>query len=181
MDFTNWFKEWLARHPLREPVYFDQARYTAEVMARVNDQIRSPAQQARRSVWLCVSWPRMALGGLSFALVSIIVLLAGVSYSRLRLAKEVTRGIQVLAEVGESATPVESETDEVAVELQAEDTLVLAEATKTDDQWLEQTVQILEQLDEDPKAGNANGSSEPDEDWLDDLQMLDNSELSSSS
>ena len=185
MDFSNWFKEWLARHPLREPPNLDQAGYTAEVMARVSKQSlsRSP-QKACGLDFLWMMWLRIVLGSVSVALLSVIVVLSVSSYTHARLAKEVVNDMQVLAELGESVTPTEPEMDEGIRDPQSEDALVLAEsdkAVKTDDQWIEQTMQILDQLnEEDSKKGSVDGTPS-EEDWINDMQMLDSNEFSSHS
>ena len=178
MEFTDWFKRWLRKHPLREPPSFDRVRYTADVMDRIKDLASSYAEQYENRSFV-VSWPRFVFGGLSVALMAVLVVLATASYTSRRLAKEVTREAQVLAGLGEPVASSESDTEEIALDIQAADNLVLAEATKSDDQWLQETFQLLDQLGEDPKTGNTNESS--DEDWLDELQMLDDNELSSSS
>ena len=178
MEFTDWFKRWLRKHPLREPPSFDQARYTADVMKRVKDLAPSSARQYETRSMI-FSWPRLVFGGLSLALMAVLVVFATASYTGRRLAKEVTREAQILAELGEPVASSESDTEEIALDIQAADNLMLAEATKSDDQWIQETFQLLDQLGEDPRTGNSNGSS--DEDWLDELQMLDNNEPSSSS
>ena len=54
------------------------------------------------------------------------------------------------------------------------DTMMLAEAASTEDLWLEQTLQLLEALDEDDMGPL-------DEEWLEELKWLDELELGASS
>jgi hypothetical protein len=56
----------------------------------------------------------------------------------------------------------------------------LAESSPSDEEWLEQTLQLLEQLEEDTSPETA-GDGSDEEDWLEELQWLDDSELSSAS
>lgn len=179
MEFADWFKKWFARHPLKEPPRVERARYTAEVMAQVRSLSPSPVHQEEpRAAVFTLWWPRLALGGLSVALMAALVVFAAASYTQSRLAKEVTQEAQVLAALNEPVISTASEAEEIVQEIQATDTIVLAEATQSDDQWLEETFQLLDQLDES-KSHDANESS--DEDWLGDLQMLDDHEVTSSS
>ena len=175
MDFTAWLTTWLKRYPLREPVAQHQASYTAEVMASVRavDQPNPTASPVRR--WL--PWPRLAV---TFATVAAGMAIAFVTlqavngpdprFSEAELASEV----QLLAELGEAVTDPWLED-----EMEAMDLLVLAEAPQDDELWIEETLQLLEQLDE-ALPGDATGSA-LDDDWFDEFYLLDESELAASS
>lgn len=56
--------------------------------------------------------------------------------------------------------------------------LQLAESPEAEDQWLDDTLQLLDELDESD-ADEATGASE--EDWLKELEQLDETELAASS
>ena len=65
----------------------------------------------------------------------------------------------------------------------AHTTLTLAESPAGDAQWIEETVQLLEQLDENDGVSQdaTGGASNSDEDWLNELEMLDEGDVASSS
>ena len=175
MEFTAWFTAWLKRHPLKEPVAQHQVSYTAEVMASVRaaDQPDPVASPVRR--WL--PWPRLAL---TFATVAAGM---GIAFVTLQMVNgpdprvseaELASEVQLLAELGEAVTDPWLE-DEMA----AMDLLVLAEAPQDDELWIEETLELLEQLGE-ALPGDATGSA-LDDDWFDELYLLDDIELSASS
>jgi hypothetical protein len=186
MDFTTWLNTWLTRHPLKEPTHLNPADYTAQVMAKVN-ALTPPSVEAPVSspIRLWRSWPRLALVGASVA-TGVLLVLGRINRSQVQLVQEaqgIDRDAQLLTELGEPL-PLPSEDaegiEELAQELHANDTVMLAESTSSDDQWLEETLQLLDQLNEDLPATDA-GESSDDEEWLNELQMLDEDELSSRS
>ena len=61
--------------------------------------------------------------------------------------------------------------------------LTLAESPASDDQWIQETVQLLEQLDENDGVSQdaTGGASNSNKDWLNELEMLDESDVASSS
>ena len=77
---------------------------------------------------------------------------------------------------------VPDDVEHLAKTLEQADTIVLAEAPQSDDSWVAQTLQLLDQLDEElpnePAAGEATSN---DNEWLDELQMLDENELAARS
>ena len=60
-------------------------------------------------------------------------------------------------------------------------TLTLAESPEGDDQWIEETIQLLDQLDENDDLSQDAPGEVSDEDWLNELEMLDETDLASSS
>ena len=61
------------------------------------------------------------------------------------------------------------------------DSALLAESPPSDDAWIQQTMQLLDQLDQDAPSDDAAGSaSKSDEDWLNELETLDEQDLNSS-
>jgi hypothetical protein len=113
-----------------------------------------------------------------------LIVVGAVRRSQAQLASAIDRDAQLIAAVdelvptspaGNGASP-----DELAQELQAEDLLMLAESSPAaeDDQWLDQTMQLLEQLDEDLPGDVSNDASD---DWLNELQQIDETELAANS
>lgn len=177
MDFATWFRRWLSRHPLKEPPAASRAGYTAEVMRRVR-ALEAPAPMPARP-WL--AWPRLALVPLAAAAAVLLVV------GRLRqpsgpLGGQLAADAEVLTALGQPLLPdpgSAGDLEELAHELDLADALVLAEAPPGDEEWFEQTFQLLEELDEEPSE-SPSGTAVPDE-WLDELELLDESEPSTSS
>lgn len=155
MSLTTWLQAWVARHPLREPADCDRARFTTEVMARIN--ALAPAPRPVPSLvpspqWTL--WPRLAMA-LATAAAGVLLAVGTARHLNRPLAQHAPRdgraGVQ----------------------------FVLAENTASDEEWLQETLQLLEQLEEDisedPSETASDGS---DADWLDELQLLDEDELS---
>jgi len=177
MSFTTWLQEWLTRHPLREPSEGERARYTAEVMARVRTFEPSVAAQ---SAWIrqWLAWPRLTLALATTA--ACVALIVGPIHQR-RLAQRVVRDAAVLASLGEAtAEPLVIDDEESLREaLEELDALVVAEASSVDDsQWIAQTLELLGQLEEWPRLwrGDLDPSSGAEE-WIDELELLDESDL----
>ena len=57
--------------------------------------------------------------------------------------------------------------------------VLIAESPAADDQWLEDTLQLLDELDEDVSSETAGDGSE--EEWLEELELLDETDLAASS
>lgn len=170
MDFASWFDRWLNRHPLRSPDGADHARYTAQVMARIKAQ-EQPARSPSPS-WL--AWPGFALA--TVAAMGLLVFTATQRTSE-QIATDVLSDLQVLAEVDEPMT--DDTLEGVAEELGTMDVLVLAEADQSDDAWVEETLELLKQLDEEVPDTSSDTPTD-DEEWLNELDAIDEYELSSS-
>ena len=208
MDFDAWLTRWLRRHPMKPLPDADRARYTAEVMANVkalesaaeeptagaaaavvaaarpaSRGISSPAwmvparsaaqSRARRALDL---WPRLWVAAATALATGIIVV--SVRQPSLEIAAIVQEADQ-LAKVEPllSQEPIQS-IEELSGELEMMDAMMLAGAdSSSDDQaWIEQTVQLLEALEEDlPESDEGS-----DDSWMDELELLDDSELTSS-
>ena len=184
MEFTAWIRQWLIQHPLKAPERVSREAYTAQVMARVKSEVEqaaSPLHAARsvRVAWW--PWPRLALAALTVAAVVIIVTNMR-QETALRLAQEVARDAQLLAALDEPVTDSMAPRDleAMAKELEEADRLMLAEAPPSDDQWLEQTLQLLEQFDEDASVGKTDDASS-DEDLLKEIQNDEQSDFASAS
>ena len=169
MDFSAWLRRWLSGHPLREPSTRHMSRYTADVMAKVKGlEQRAPAA-AVRSAWL--AWPRLALACACAAALVLVVWIRREPSATLLAELEDEAALDLYAA---------DDLDDLEAELQTEDLLLLAEAPPDDATWVEQTVQLLNDLDEElPEDGTAGGTS--DQEWLNELEMLDEDDLSASS
>jgi hypothetical protein len=175
MDFSRWLAAWLKRHPLTDAPEADPARYTAEVMARVRALERRSAPAASPLRWLL--WPRLGLA-LAAAAALLVIVTAG-PRSGARLARTLLQDARLLELVDEAALDgsLAEDPDGLAEALADQDLLVLAESPPAEDAWVEETLQLLDQLDEElpeDEAGSSDG-------WLEDLEMLDESELAASS
>ena len=183
MEFTAWIRQWLIQHPLKAPERVSREAYTAQVMARVKGEVEQAASplHVARSVRIAWPWPRLALAALTVAAVVIIVTNMRQETS-LHIAQEVTRSSQLLAALDEPVTDSMAPRDleAMAKELEEADRLTLAEAPPSDDQWLEQTLQLLEQFDEDASVGKTDDASS-DEDLLKEIQNDEQSDFAAAS
>ena len=181
MDFLAWWQRWFARHPLKSPESLDRSAYTTQVMARVR-QAAYPAPSAFTIPGRL--WPRLGLA-LATAAAGFFVVLHHGQPSAGRLAQQIERDTEVLAAVGEPLTDsvAANDPDELAADLEMVETFTLAEAPESDETWIQNTVQLLNQLDEDlPEESTGNETTSPsDEDWMKELQTLDESDLAASS
>lgn len=183
MDFTTRLQQWLARHPLKmqAPDAHERARFTETVMQRVKAPQPAPEPAWRATFgWL---WrPQWALGMAAAALLAAVIVgrQAPPPAAVAQAEPSVEERALLVAALNDPTSDVLAAVDEqtLAEELMAHDVLVLAEAAATsDEQWLDQTLQLLQQFDEDVSSdGDAT-----DEEWLQDLQLLDEAELSVSS
>ena len=149
---------WLTRHPLKGPSSIDRAQYTAEVMARVKAPAQpAPAPPARRLLspgraaqfWL--PWPPAC-----------------------RAAAQAWRLALTMATVAAGILLMLTVTHPTSRRM-----FQLAQSQAAEDQWLDDTLQLLDELDEnvsDEATGNAS-----QEDWLEELKQLDDTELAASS
>lgn len=195
MEFTAWFRQWVSGHPLKEPPAFDRARYIAEVMERVKALGEpTPALRPAGRWW---AWPRLALATAAVAAALLVVArvqspgpgpgpvpASMTGGAGTPLAQEISDDAQVLAALDEPlplASGATDDAEELAQELAAMDmdALLLAEAPPSDDAWIEQTLTLLEQLEEDLPEGAADDPS--GDEWLDELQWLDEHDLAASS
>ena len=141
----DWLTQWLARHPLRQPPAWNRAHYTREVIARVQRLAPGVRVPAQtRGRW----WPQLALTASAAALG--VLFAVGVNRVHERAAMQ------------EAAAPM------------AGGAYRLAESPEGNDQWLEDTLALLEQLDEDIEAAEDEGD---DSRTLKELEQLDDTEL----
>lgn len=175
MGTLDRLEEWLAKRSLKLPAQHDPARFTQDVMGRVRAEApAASAASARRWGW----WPQV---GLAAAAAAALLVVRVNDTSGSRLAASVERQIQLLAALNEPSLLDPSGLYENGLAREAEelDAFMLAEAQPADDAWIEQTVELLNQLDEDAPE---DASGEPSGDgWLQELESLDASEFSAQS
>lgn len=189
MDLTAWFRQWFSRHPLKEPTDIDHAQYTAEVMERIKTMESPAPQPARRVAWS--RWPAFwpALAGV--AACAAIVVVIGRSNAPPQLAQQDEEaGMQQLAALDGQpliAQPVASNGEgtmiaqpalperSVALETELPQLVMLAKDSSTEDQWIEETLLLLDALGEELPEGMLNELS--DDEWLEQLDMFDDADL----
>jgi hypothetical protein len=159
-------------------VGLDRAQYTAEVMAR----LKTHAQPLPAHQWMPV--PQWALAA-AVATAGLIVAVGTVQVQRRQVAERTTaQETALLASLGELDVELPNGDDAATLSQEAEAVdsfIMLAESPPGDEQWLDQTLELIDQLEEDgAEAGEASdGLSE--EEWLHELEVLDSAEISASS
>jgi hypothetical protein len=181
MAFLDWLSRWLAHHPIKSPSVSDRAEFTAGVMARVRAAAKPGNARAASALRLGLPWSRLAV---SAALAAAAVAAVGV-LQPLRPGSPSAALLQeadMLAELDESAAADLSvdDVESLAEELEHQDAVILAEAPEDDAAWLTQTLQMLDQLDQELPEDATSAPGE-EEEWLQELQSLDESELAAPS
>ena len=170
IEFLDWLKDWITRHPLQTPPESLRASYTEAVMRRVR------APQALTPAWRWGWQPQLAMSW-GTALACLLAVVVVMKRAPTQLASEVEHDWQLLTEVGEEHDLSSSNLDD---EVQMVDRLVLAEASPSeeDETWIRQTLELLNDVDEQADA-TPEDQDNPDG-WLKDLEQLDEAELASS-
>ncbi len=184
MDFATWFRSWMTRHPVHLSSQRDCAGYTAEVMARVH-AIAPQASGSPKPRWSTAwRWPRVAFA-LTTAAVMAVVIVGVRRASTRQLAQAVTEDTVLLAALEDPAepSPMVNGIEGLADELEVTDHLLLAESPGDEERWLEETLQVLNELDDefptDPALEASPDATGTDE-WLDELRDLDDEFAASS-
>jgi len=144
-DFRIWLAQWVARHPVRTPGQAPDASYAEDVMRRV--KAASVPQERPAAAWWLRPWPAIAVACASVAVVASLV----AERQPVRVAERADQDLRVLDALGVAPDAPEDVTEE---ELRGLDQLVLAEAQRDADEeaWIEQTLQVLDGLEEEPEA-----------------------------
>ena len=153
MDFSRWFQSWLMRHPLNVPPDDRTGPYTADVMRRVH-ALAEPARQRRlvRPLWR--GWITLT-AGLATAAAGLIAVLTLTPRAQMHLAQ-----------------PLPSASGHL---------MRLADASG-EESWVEQTMQLLDALNEDAPADAADDADPAnDDDWLKELDTLEPDDRTSAS
>lgn len=176
MEFMTWLRGWLARHPLKEPDQTQRQQYTADLMKRVH-ALPKPARSTQPAGWAIrqwLTWPGFAM---ACATALVVIVMVGLRHNALQVAKQMQEEpepsrMQVAQLPPAYVPPIAA--------VMKPDSVRLAEAQGDDEQWLEQTLLLLEDLNE---SGSAESSSSNDssEQWLEELKQLDEQELVSNS
>ena len=176
MSFNDWMSRWLRRHQMKSLPEEERARYTAEVMANVKalaSAAGTPAAEFRARPVLGL-WPRLWVAAATALATGMLI----VGLHRPSPEVALIRDAQQLAQI-EHLLPEAAEEEDLSQELELMDTMMLAEAdTSQDEVWIEQTLQLLEQTEELPED-NAD-SEESDDSWMNELELLDESQLTRS-
>lgn len=167
-DFLAWLTAWLRRHPLQAPPQAMQEAYTTQVMARVKEAMPVPVVR-----W--IPRPRLAFS-LGTALACGLVMVIWLNRQPDRIASRVERSVQVLAELGELNGSIANDLEHEAILM---DRLMLAQAQDAveDEAWIDETMELLNGMDE-PAVEASDGESL--EELLRELELLDESEITSS-
>lgn len=181
MTFIERLKNWLTNQRLNLPEH-DRAEFTREVMNRIESPQTSPAGNWRLSFGL----PRLAfaLGSVAAGMLIAVVLMRGNSNTASDLAMQETAVTEeaalllALAELDEEVVPEEL-IDAWALGIDETKLMVMAQSTETNDQWLEQTLYLLEVFDEGIETEDGEAISE--EELLMEMQILDEVELGATS
>jgi hypothetical protein len=142
---------------MKEPTAVNRSRYTAEVMTRIKrlGSAPTPAPIAVRLPWVRFAFAAATATSLLF----------------------------IVTALRQPAPPqLAQDIDELSSELEELDTIMLAESLSSaeEEAWMEQTLQLLEELDEEVPEDSGIGPSD-DDDWLEELELFDESELATSS
>ncbi len=148
------FTTWLTTWLSRHPLQMPQEPDRARYTADVMTRIRAlePPAASPAPIRLWGAWPRPVVAWASAA-AGLLVLIGVLSVVSGRSMRLARHGQQ----------------------------LVLAESSPSEDAWLDETMALFELLDEEITAESAGESIETEEDWLQELQWLDEADLASSS
>lgn len=175
-EFLGWLTDWLSRHPVRPPAETTPSDYADQVMRRVKTAGIVPAAAWRpQPQWF------VAFGTVAAAIAVGFVVLTN---SPERLSASLERDIEVLAEVDEEAigSLLTSSVDGIAQELQLLNQMRLAELEEVVDEeaWLEETMELLNDVEGIDAASGPSGDDQSLEELLQELEQLDATESASS-
>lgn len=187
MMFEAWVRQYIQRHPVKSAGQEeDKALFTSQVMERVRE-VPQPvaARQFVNAAWL----PRLARPRLTFAFAAVaaglLVAFVGLrSATHERLAKDIVARAAVLAAFSDGEPLLDNDAEALADEVDAGEQLMMLagdQPSSDDATWIEQMSQVLDQLDEGPSGAAASAPDSSDTNWQDELDTLDDAELSASS
>lgn len=144
------FASWLQSWLTRHPLKAPRAIDRADYTADVMARLKAEAPVPVRAPWW--PWPRLALAMATAAAGALVAL-------------TIFRWVQLPATLVDDA---------------AQEAQVLAESSpaESNERWVEETMQLLDQLDEDVSSDSDRNA---EEDWLEELQLLDETDLAASS
>ena len=197
-SFLMWLRTWLAQHPVRRPAQGDDPAYARQVLTRIGrTQPERPSVLAglADALYTRLSPARLSLaagGVLAAALFLVTTARQPQMPSQPQpavVAAQITRDATVIAQAADAADdPLADVLNSHAIEpdlRMIDQYMMLAEsgssATSDDEAWITQTLQLLNEFNEDTDADtNSNDSASVDQ-WLQELQLLDESELKATS
>lgn len=155
-EWDNWLRNFLKRHPLKDPPQDLQRAYHRQVM----DRILAPP------VWVFKPRPVFGWAGALAAVTAVLVLMP----TPARVARQVDRESQTLMEAGEMAF---LDNPDLEQDLREHDRIVLAEAVTGNGEEALEIWDDLESLEEIP----AGAEPDSEEDLEKELRQLDELEL----
>lgn len=183
MVFEAWLRQRLQRNRMKTATSAEREYFTAQVMARVRE-LPQPQSSPVGAALLSGLASYLTLPRLSFAAAVAAVLVAATAAHRTdtaRLAADLSRHAVILAALSDNGPLLENDIEALADEVDAGDRLMmLAESASSSDDasWIEQMSQLIDQLDENAFTGTSDSS---DSNWQEELEMMDEEELSTAS
>ena len=183
MSFEAWLRQYIQRHPVKEPAAAESSPFTARVMEQVRELPQPHSAPGRQPA--AITWPNwLTLPSVSFALAAVVALVV-VLNSRAapgRVAKDVLEKAKVLAAFGDGEPSLENDIEVIVDDVDTGERLlrVAADQGSSDEAgWIEQMSQALDQLDDSAAPDTASDSAGSN--WQDELEMLDDAAASSKS
>ena len=194
-SFLMWLRTWLTQHPVRPPAQGDDPAYARQVLTRIGRmQPERPSLTAglADALHALLSPARLSLaagGVLAAALFLVTTARQPQMPSQPQpavVAAQITRDATVIAQAADAADdPLADVLNSHAIEpdlRMIDQYMMLAEAgsvSADDEAWITQTLQLLNAVNEDTDA-DTNDNASVDQ-WLKELQSLDESELKATS
>lgn len=169
MDFQEWLKQWVSRHPAKTISSQERVSYTEQVMKRVKEIASPQAVPARAGSPF--SWWRPVLA-FSAAAAVVLMVVSRVQQPASIVEETITEPRLVQTVRIEQSVPASE------VIPTSPDSFMVAEDLTSDEAWLKETLSLLESLDEDFSDDTYDGWS--DEDWMDEIEILDGDFFTSS-
>ena len=163
MDMGTWLTRWLAHHPLKGLSEEERSRYVAEVMTRVKALQPFPVIRPAMG-W---GWPRLTVPALATAVGVALVVWFTVRQPAPRVA---------VTSLPSSSSPQTSEVLPAPPAPVSEQGVRLAAAIPSDEEWIRQTLQLLEQVEEGDETSPLEGS-DGEAEWIEELEWLDDQDL----
>jgi len=171
--FLSWLTGWISKNPLRNPPQTSKASYTDEVMRKIQAQ-DAPAP-------LVVRWipaPRLAWSTGMVAASLVVWFMIGTPFAPGISPEGIQQELAVLIELDE---PVDLPISELRLQIAEVDNWVFAEAEimsqQEDEIWIEESLELFNEFEEDSLGDTDDESLD---DLLEELWLLDESELASS-
>ena len=171
-QFLTWLKDWLARHPLRAPSESMQASYTREVMERIKEEV-APAPVLR---W--IPRPRLALSFAAVAACFVVWIMVGPRAQTGAVVRHIDEDFEILA-LMEEPVDLPLDYEDLEEEIKSMDVLVITQAreAQSETSWILQMMELMDELEEE---SGPDGDDQTLDDWLREIEFLDQEDLASS-